>query len=85
MRKQVADRNGAPGGNDGAVGSFLTVVFANAGMKRLAGSFSPILPSSTSDKIATLVIAFVCEAIRKIVSVAIRRPASLSLHPTARS
>jgi hypothetical protein len=31
------------------------------------------------------VIAFVCDAIRKMVSGAIRRPASLSLHPTARS
>ena len=62
-----------------------TVVFANAGMKRLTGSLRPSLPSSTSDRIATLVIALVCDAMRKIVSVVIRRPASLSLQPTARS
>jgi hypothetical protein len=34
---------------------------------------------------ATLVMAFVWDAIRKIVSGDMRRPASLSRHPTARS
>ena len=62
-----------------------TLVEANAGMKRLTGSLMLIFPSSTSDRIATLVIAFVCEAMRKIVFGVIFRPASLSLHPRARS
>ena len=62
-----------------------TVVLANDGMKRLTGSVNPIVPSSTRVSTATLVIAFDCEAMRKIVSVVMRRPASLSLHPTARS
>ena len=62
-----------------------TVVFANCGIRRLTGSLIVSLPSSTSDRMAVLVMAFVCEAMRKMVSVVIRRPASLSLHPTARS
>ena len=33
--------------------------------------------------VAVLVIAFVCDAMRKIVSVVIRRPLSLSDHPNA--
>ena len=65
--------------------SVATVVFANAGMERPAGSFRPIFPSSISERIATLVSALVCEAMRKIVSVVIFRPASLSLQPNARS
>ncbi len=60
-----------------------TMVLAYAGMKRLTGSFRPILPSSTSARTPTLVIALVCEAMRKIVSVVIRRFASLSAQPTA--
>ena len=63
----------------------VTVVLANPGMKRPAGSLRPICPSSINDRIATLVNAFVCDAMRKIVSVAMRRPASLSLQPNARS
>jgi hypothetical protein len=39
------------------------------------------LPSSTSASTAALVIALVCEAIRKIVVVVMRRPASLSAQP----
>ena len=54
-------------------------------MERLAGSLRPIFPSSISDRIAVLVSALVCDAIRKIVSVVIFRPASLSLQPNARS
>ena len=48
-----------------------------------AGSLSASLPSSMSDRMATLVIALVCDAMRKIVSVVISRPASLSAHPNA--
>ena len=59
-----------------------TVVLLNVGMKCPTGSAKPIFPSSTSARIAVLVMAFVCDAIRKTVPVVIRRPASLSLHPT---
>jgi hypothetical protein len=62
-----------------------TVVLANVGTNRLTGSFKPTFPSSTSMRIAALVIAFVCDAMRKMVSVVIRRPASLSRQPNARS
>jgi len=60
-----------------------TVVCAKAGMKRLTGSPSAIFPSSTSDRIATVVMAFVCDAMRNNASLVIRRPASLSSQPTA--
>ena len=63
----------------------ITVVLEKAGMKRLTGSVRPIFPSSISARIATLVTALVWDAMRKIVSGVIRRPASLSLHPTTRS
>src|SRR5450759_4125936 len=45
----------------------------------------PTLPSSIKARIAVLVMALDCDAIRKMVSVLILRPASLSLQPTARS
>src|SRR6266513_5248504 len=54
-------------------------------MKRLTGSPSEIFPSSTSIRIAALVIAFDCDAMRKIASGVMRRPDSLSAQPTARS
>ena len=60
-----------------------TVVLANVGMKSLTGSLMPILPSSTRASTATLVNALVCDAIRKIVSGVIFRPASLSAQPNA--
>ena len=62
-----------------------TVVLPNAGMKRLTGMFGVSRPSSISARMATLVSAFVCEAMRKIESTFIGRFASLSLHPSARS
>jgi hypothetical protein len=62
-----------------------TAARSNAGMKRPTGSLRATFPSSTSAMIATLVNAFVCDAMRKIASAVIRRPASLSAHPTARS
>ena len=54
-------------------------------MKRLTGSISPIRPSSISINTATLVIALVCDAIRKRLSVVIFTPASLSRQPKALS
>ena len=58
-----------------------TVVFLNAGMNRDTGSARPSLPSSTSIIAATLVKAFVCEAMRKIESFFIAVPASRSALP----
>ena len=58
---------------------------SRAGMKSLTDSSIAILPSATSISTAVLVIAFPCEAMRKIVSGDIRVPASLSAHPNARS
>ena len=68
----------APGG-----GGTATVVFLNAGMNFETGSARPTLPSSTSIMTATLVKAFVCDAMRKIVSVFIGPPASRSALPNA--
>ena len=62
-----------------------TVVWAKSGMNLLTGSLSETFPSSTSDMMATLVSAFVCDAIRKIASGVMRRLASLSDQPKARS
>src|SRR5262249_12494995 len=62
-----------------------TVVFAKPGMYRLTGSLMPIFPSSYSAMTAVLVIALDCDAMRKIVSVVILRPASLSAQPNALS
>ena len=62
-----------------------TVVFANVGMNRLTGMFGVRRPSSIRARIAALVSALVCEAMRKIESTFIGRFASLSLHPNARS
>ena len=62
-----------------------TVVFANAGMNRLTGMFGVSRPSSIRARMAALVSALVCEAMRKIESTFIGRFASLSLHPSARS
>src|ERR1035437_1327303 len=45
----------------------------------------PTLPSSIRARIAVLVMALDCDAIRKMVSGLILRPASLSLQPAARS
>ena len=59
-----------------------TVVCANAGMNRLTGSLNAILPSSTRMRIAVLVIAFDCDAMRKIASGVIGRRDSRSIHPT---
>jgi hypothetical protein len=44
---------------------------------------SPTRPSSTSIIAATLVSAFVCDAMRKIASLVIERPASTSDLPKA--
>ncbi len=60
-----------------------TVVFAKVGMNWLTGVASVNAPSSIRIRIATLVIALDCEAMRKIESVAILRLPSLSLQPTA--
>ena len=59
----------APGG-----GGRATVVFLKAGMNLETGSARPIFPSSTSIITATLVKAFVWDAMRKIVSFFIGRP-----------
>ena len=66
-----------------AGGGRATVVFSKAGMNRETGSARPIFPSSTSIITATLVRAFVCEAMRKIVSFCMGRPASTSAFPKA--
>ena len=55
-----------------------TLVLANVGIKSLTGSVMPSLPSSISASTAALVNALVCDAIRKMVSGVILRPASLS-------
>ncbi len=60
-----------------------TVVFAKAGMKRLTGSARRTWPSSTSIMTAALVMAFDCEAIRKIESTRIGSFASRSRQPSA--
>ena len=60
-----------------------TVVRAKDGMKVPALVFNASAPSSTSCMIAALVNALVCDAIRKIASVVMRRPASLSAQPNA--
>ena len=71
---------------DAPISSFtMTVVLAYAGMNRLTGMFGVRRPSSISARIAALVSAFVCDAMRKIESTIIGRFASLSLHPSARS
>ena len=46
----------------------VTVVLANPGMNSPTGVVSDRRPSSISDRIATLVSAFDCDAMRKIVS-----------------
>jgi hypothetical protein len=51
-------------------------------MNRLTGSLSAILPSSTSIRMAVLVMAFDCDAMRKIASAVIGRRASRSIQPT---
>ena len=63
--------------------SSITRVCANAGMKRDTGSLMAIFPASTSARIATEVIALLCDAMRKIASGVIGRFASLSAQPTA--
>jgi hypothetical protein len=60
-----------------------TVVFSKLGIHLPARSFTVSLPSSMSCRIATLVSAFDCEAMRKMVSMVIFWPASLSRQPTA--
>ena len=62
-----------------------TVVFAKLGMNSLTGVASVSAPSSIRIRMATLVSALDCDAIRKIESVAILRLLSLSLHPNALS
>ena len=66
-----------------AGGGTATVVFPNAGMYLDTGSLRPSRPSSTSIIAATLVSAFDCEAMRKIVSFVIARAASTSDLPKA--
>ena len=66
-----------------AGGATATVVFPNAGMYFATGSPRPRRPSSTSIIAATLVSAFVCDAMRKIESFAIGRAASTSDLPKA--
>ena len=51
-------------------------------MKRLTGSPSAILPSSTSMRMAVLVIALDCDAMRNIASAVIGRRDSRSIQPT---
>ena len=60
-----------------------TVVFAKVGMMAPARVPRASVPSSTNCMTATLVSALVCEAMRKMVSGVIRRPASLSAQPNA--
>jgi hypothetical protein len=60
----------------------ITVVLRKAGMYLLTGSFSSSLPSSSRIRAAVVVIAFDCEAMRKIVSVRIGTPLSTSALPT---
>ncbi len=62
-----------------------TVVWSNVEIHLPAFSLTVSLPSSMSCRIATLVSAFDCDAMRNCVSIVILRPASLSLQPTARS
>ena len=66
-----------------AGGGTATVVFAKAGMNFETGSVRATFPSSTSIITATLVKAFVWEAMRKIVSFRMGRPASTSALPKA--
>ena len=74
------------GTGDAPVAPFTaTVVFANAGMNRLTGMLGVRRPSSIRARMAALVSALVCEAMRKIESTLMGRFASLSLHPSARS
>ena len=68
----------APGG-----GGTTTVVALNAGMYLDTGSARPSRPSSTSIIAATLVTAFVMEAMRTIVSRRIGALASTSAIPNA--
>jgi hypothetical protein len=66
-----------------AGGGRATVVFSKAAMYLETGSARPIFPSSTSIITATLVKALVWEAMRKIVSFLMGRPASTSACPKA--
>ena len=66
-----------------AAGGTITVVLRKAGMYLLTGSFSSSLPSSTRIKAAVVVMAFDCEAMRKIVSVRIGTAFSTSALPSA--
>ena len=61
-----------------------TLVFSKVGIHLPARSFTASLPSSMSARMATLVSAFDWEAMRKMVSIVIFWPASLSRQPTAR-
>ena len=56
----------------------------NSGRNLDTGSVSSNRPSSASIRTATLVTGLVIEAIRKMVSSAIGRPAPTSAHPTQR-
>jgi hypothetical protein len=60
-----------------------TVVFSKLGIHLPARSVTVSLPSSMSCRMATLVSALDCEAMRKRVSIVIFWPASLSRQPTA--
>ena len=61
----------------------LTIVFSKVGIHLPARSFTVSLPCSMSCRMATLVSALLCEAMRNSVSMVILRPASLSAQPTA--
>ena len=72
--EQVLDGDGTLGGNGGDAGSRPSPrrwSWLKVGMKWPTGSLRPILPSSTSARIAVLVMALVCEAMRKMVLVVI--------------
>ena len=60
-----------------------TLVCAKDGINVPARVVSDSDPSSINCITAVLVSAFVCDAMRKIVSVVMRRPASLSAQPKA--
>ena len=69
--------------SSGPVGSASTRISASSGSHRSTGSDRAILPSCTSVIAAATVTGLVIEAIRKIVSRRIGRPASASRWPIA--
>ena len=81
-RLAATTATGLPG-DASAGGGTTTLVALNAGMNLWSGSLSRMRPSSTSIMMATLVIAFDCDAMRNMESFCIGTLRSMSARPAA--